>query len=427
MKFLGFIVAAFCFFTSVQADYFAKGADISWVPGQESRRIVFFDTLGVQRDIFDILKNDYQMNTIRLRVFVNPSTHWGNGLCDIPATVLMAQRAHQHGMRLMLTLHYSDSWADPGQQFKPAAWASFDVAQLEQAVTAHTTAVMVALRDVGITPEWVQIGNETNNGMLWDSNPAISGRATDNFANYARFVSAGHNAVKAISPNTKTVVHLSNGFDNELYRWNIGGLIQRGVNFDVIAMSAYPVHANLPWRENNNRIIANATDLIARFNKPVIVAEIGMDYWLEDDARDMIADLIVQLRALPNQMGQGVLYWEPQAGPGYNHYNMGAWGANGRPTRALTGFIEDRTTSVIAQSKTTDISEILAYPNPFTNFLSVKVLGEAERVTMFNFLGEIVFEGGAGDGFLSINTENFASGVYILKTDLGKKVEIFKP
>lgn len=326
---------------------FIKGADISWVPGQESRGIVFRDTLGNQRDIVDILKNDYQTNTIRLRVFVNPSNDWGNGLCDIPATVLMAKRVKNARMQLMLTLHYSDSWADPGKQNPPVAWKDFTVTQLETAVYKHTKDVMMALAAEGISPVLVQIGNETNNGMLLPT-----GDASKNMENYARFVTAGYNAVKEISPETQTVVHLSNGFDNALYRWNIGGLISNNAKFDVVGMSAYPEYAPntspKDWEMFNSKVYANISDLIKLYKKPIIIAETGMDYREENDCQNMLSDMIKKIRSISDRMGLGVVYWEPQAGPGYNRgYNLGAWGADGKPTKALNGFIDNVTYSKV--------------------------------------------------------------------------------
>ena len=325
---------------------FIKGADVSWVPGQEQNGIVFKDSSGKQRDILDILKNDYQINTIRLRVFVNPSDDWGNGLCDIASTVDMAKRIEQNGMKLMLTLHYSDSWADPGKQNPPAEWKNFNADQLETAVYNHTKEVMEALSVEGIYPVMVQIGNETNNGMLWPT-----GEASSNMGNYARFVTSGHNAVKEISPSTQTVVHLSNGFDEGLFRWNIDSLIIYNAQFDIVGMSAYPEYRNNTtvndWEDFNNDVFANITAVIARTKKPVIIAETGMHYTSEEQCRKMLADMLKKMRAIENNMGLGVLYWEPQAGPGYNRgYNLGAWGADGKPTQALKGFVETVSTSV---------------------------------------------------------------------------------
>jgi arabinogalactan endo-1,4-beta-galactosidase len=342
MNYLMFtLIAVLSFFT--YGANFIKGADISWVPGQESRGITFKDTLGKQRDILDILKNDYQINSIRLRVFVNPSDDWGNGLCDIASTVSMAKRIKNADLQLILTLHYSDSWADPGKQYPPVAWENFSAAQLEEAIYNHTKEIMEALETEDVYPVMVQIGNETNDGMLWEN-----GRASKNMGNYARFITAGNNAVKEISPETKTVVHLSNGFDNSLFRWNIGGLIDNNAKFDVIGISAYPEYAPntsaKDWKSFNSKVYSNIVDMIKLYEKPVIIAETGMHYKEETNCRDMIADMISRVRALDDHMGLGIIYWEPQAGPGYNRgYNLGAWGDNGQPTKALNGFIEDVT------------------------------------------------------------------------------------
>nr|AIA87559.1 Glyco_hydro_53 [uncultured Jonesia sp.] len=103
-------------------------------------------------------------------------------------------------MRVMLTLHYSDSWADPGQQTKPAAWSGLTFQQLMDQVWIYTRSVMTTMANYGVTPEWVQIGNETNNGLLWED-----GKASVSMQNYAYLITTGHNAVKSISSSTKTV------------------------------------------------------------------------------------------------------------------------------------------------------------------------------------------------------------------------------
>lgn len=150
------------------APAFAKGADISWVPGMEAQGYKWKDKTGVQRDILDILKNDYQINSARIRVWVNPNMNdYMNGYLNAEKAAELAQRAKNKGMSIMLTLHYSDSWADPGQQNKPYAWRNFTFQQLMDAVYSHTVYVMNTMKNKGVTPDWVQVGNETNNGMLW--------------------------------------------------------------------------------------------------------------------------------------------------------------------------------------------------------------------------------------------------------------------
>ncbi|MBN1602231.1 MAG: glycosyl hydrolase 53 family protein [Chitinispirillaceae bacterium] len=392
---------------------FIKGADISWVTGQEKNGIVFKDTLGRSRDILDILKNDYQMNTIRLRVFVNPTNDWGNGLCDINATVKMAKRVQQANMMLMLTLHYSDSWADPSKQTPPAAWKNFNVTQLEEAVYNHTKEVMSALAAVDVYPVQVQIGNETNDGMLWENGKA----SKKHMVNYARFVSSGNKAVKEISPATQTVVHLSNGFDEALYRWNIDSLIIYNAQFDIVGMSAYPEYRNNTtvndWEDFNNDVFANITSVITRSKKPVIIAETGMHYTAEEQCRKMIADMLKKMRAIKNNMGLGILYWEPQAGPGYNRgYNLGAWGADGRPTQALKGFIDSsKTSTVIAVKKQEFISSDAIYS--FAHYNSANSLKKYLHtpVQLYQANGRAIYLG-ANSKLLSTK---ISKGTYLLR------------
>lgn len=320
------------------APAFANGADISWIPGMEAQGYTWKDKSGTTRDILDILANDYGINSARIRVFVNPSSDYGNGYMTIDRAAQLAQRAQNAGMRVMLTLHYSDSWADPGQQTKPAAWSSYTFQQLMDAVWNHTRAVMNAMAAKGVTPEWVQIGNETNNGMLWDE-----GKASTNMQNYAWLVTTGHNAVKSVSSSTKTVVHVANGNDNALFRWNIGGLIANGAQFDVIGMSLYPTASN--WQSLADATLANMQDMVATYGKEVVISEVGMAYNDEAAAKAFVADMVAKTKSVG---GLGVFYWEPAAYPNYNSgYVKGAWNSDGTPTIALEGFGSTPSSSTI--------------------------------------------------------------------------------
>src|SRR5206468_7849700 len=135
---------------------------------------------------FQLMK-DIGMNSIRLRVWVNPSDGW----CNTSDVVFKAISANSLGMKLMIDFHYSDSWADPGKQNKPDAWSSTDITVLHDSVYKHTVAVLNALKAAGVTPAWVQVGNETNDGMLWPE-----GKASTSMANFASLVNAGYDAVK---------------------------------------------------------------------------------------------------------------------------------------------------------------------------------------------------------------------------------------
>ena len=147
---------------------FAKGADISWVTEMEAAGEKFYNRDGVETDCFQLMK-ELGMNAIRLRVWVNPENGW-SGKADV---VAKAKRAQAQGMDLMIDFHYSDSWADPGQQFKPAAWKGLPLNDLKAAIANHTTDVLQALKAEGITPKWVQVGNEIRPGMLWDEDASL--------------------------------------------------------------------------------------------------------------------------------------------------------------------------------------------------------------------------------------------------------------
>ena len=307
---------------------FAKGADVSWITEMEAAGKKFYNRSGTEMEGMALLKS-LGMNTIRLRVWVNPSPAW-NGAADV---VAKAVRAKNLGMRVMINFHYSDTWADPGSQTKPAAWAGLDFNALKAALAAHTTEVMNQLKTAGVTPEWVQVGNETNNGMLWPE-----GRASASMAAFAQLVNAGYDAVKAVFPSSKVIVHISNGYDNGLFRWMFDGLKNNGARYDVIGMSLYPSYASTPWQTTNRQCFDNMMDMVARYNKEVMVVEIGMPWDRADECKQIIADLIVKLKSVTGGKGLGLLYWEPQCYGGWKGYTLGAFDNSGKPTVALDPF-----------------------------------------------------------------------------------------
>jgi arabinogalactan endo-1,4-beta-galactosidase len=309
---------------------FAKGADVSWITQMEASGRKFYNKAGTETEGMALLKS-LGMNTIRLRVWVNPTPVWN----DINDVLAKAVRAKNLGMRIMINFHYSDSWADPGKQNKPAAWSGFALTDLRNALSTHTTQVLTALKNNGITPEWVQIGNETNDGMLWPN-----GRAslTGGMANYASFINAGYNATKAIFPQTRVIVHLSNGHDNGLYTWNIGGLISNGAKFDVIGMSLYPSPTD--WSTKNAQCLTNMNDLVGRYKKEVMVLEVGMSWDQAAASKAFITDLITKVKSVNENKGIGVLYWEPQSYGNWQGYTLGAFDNSGKPTIALDAFAD---------------------------------------------------------------------------------------
>jgi len=305
---------------------FAKGADISWLSQMESEGRKFYNAAGIEQDCMLVLKN-LGMNTVRLRVWVDPANGWNNK-ADVIAKAI---RAKNLGMRIMINFHYSDTWADPGHQTKPAAWTSQDIDNLKTLLSSHTIEVLNDLKLNNITPGWVQVGNETNDGMLWPE-----GKASANMTNFALLVNAGYDAAKSVFPNTKVIVHLSNGFDNNLFRWLFDGLKTHNGKWDVIGMSLYPAPGN--WSTLNTQCLNNMHDMVERYNKEVMIVEAGMSWDEPTACRSFLEDIIAKTKSLPSKKGLGVLYWEPQSYNNWQGYTLGAFDNSGEPTQALQAF-----------------------------------------------------------------------------------------
>lgn len=312
---------------------FAKGADVSWLTELESNGTLFYDANGKPQECMALLR-DLGMNSIRLRVWVNPDGGW----CGKDDVVAKAWRAQKLGMRLMIDFHYSDTWADPGKQYVPAAWKDYTFEQMKQAVADHTRDVLTALKERNIDVEWVQVGNETSDGMLWNDADgadalAVTGRASKNMANFAAYVNAGYNAVKAVYPYAKVIVHLDKGNKLSQYTWMFDGLKQHGAKWDVIGMSLYPDWiTDQTWQQVSDDCLANMQTLATKYGCNVILSEIGM-VWNSENAAPFLKKMVDGCKAL--SICEGVFYWEPETYGNLNGYDKGAFDDSGKPTVAL--------------------------------------------------------------------------------------------
>jgi arabinogalactan endo-1,4-beta-galactosidase len=401
---------------------FAKGGDVSWVSQMEDSGYKFYNNNGVQQDLFTILKGK-GMNTIRLRVWLNPWEGW----CGKNDVLAKAIRAKNAGFRIMIDFHYSDYWADPGQQAKPAAWNSYSVTQLITAIRDHTVDVLNTLKSNGITVEWVQVGNETNDGLLWED-----GRASRNMQNYARFITSGYDAVKSVYPSAKVIVHVSNGYDNSLFRWNFDGLKDNGAKWDVIGMSLYPTRSN--WPTLNTQCLANMQDMVSRYGKQVMIVEVGMEARQATDCKVFLIDLMNKTASLPNGNGLGVIYWEPQTYGRWQGYTKGAFDEKGRPTVALDAFLTNITQSTLtSQTLSARDSEVIdeggnrikTFPNPANQSLSIELpddMADVGNLTVYNDKGQPMIVRTKVGTHDELDLSALASGFYVLKFTDGKRI-----
>lgn len=303
---------------------FAKGADVSWLTQLESEGHKFYTKSGQEKELMELLRDDVGVNAIRLRVWVNPKDGW-NSIDDV---MVKARRANKLGLKLMIDFHFSDTWADPGHQETPDAWKDMNLDQLKVAVADHVDDMLSRLKAEGITPQWVQIGNETTQGMLWPLGK------DDKPANFAALVNSGYDAVKKIFPDAKVIVHLDQG--NDLWRYNhIFDILQKnGGKYDMIGMSLYPEASN--WQSMASKIMSNIKTVYQQYGKPVMICEVGMHY----NQGATCNQLISYLKSEGEKLGyvDGIFYWEPEAPAGYNGgYDKGCF-IDGHPTQALNSF-----------------------------------------------------------------------------------------
>ncbi len=311
-------------------NFFSKGADISWVTEMESKGYSFRNREGKEMECTALMK-ELGMNTVRLRVWVNPPEGW----CAKEDVLLKAKRAQDLGMRIMIDFHYSDWWADPGKQNVPEEWKGFDADRMTQAVEAHTTEVLQYLKDAGIDVTWVQVGNEVENGMLWESG-RVSGQKADTFI---RYFNAGARAVKKIYENASVILHISNSWKTGTLTW-FYDLMQAGyANYDIIGLSLYPSYwengAYPDWNGKTKNAVYNFKMLHDRYSKPVMLVEFGMPNALPEASRDCLEYILDSTEDY--EWFKGVILWEPEAEKSRFNYEYGAF-SDGMPTIALDPF-----------------------------------------------------------------------------------------
>lgn len=313
---------------------FAKGADISWLPQMEATGFKFYNEKGVAEDCFKTLK-EQGINSIRLRTFVHPSNDKTSGHCSKDETVAMAVRAKKWGMRVMVDFHYSDSWADPSQQKKPAAWEGHDFPTLLKDVYNYTFEVMAALKAAGVKPDWVQVGNETASGMIYPEGN------TSNWNQLAQLINQGFMAVKTVSPQSKVILHVDRGNDNQRFRTWFDNATSHGAKFDVIGLSYYPywLDGRPDYSLSINDLGQNLKDMAARYGKEVMVVEVGGEDIKAQNTYDMLVAVQQKVKEVPDKKGLGVFYWEPEGAKSWSGYALSAWGSNGKPTKALDAFL----------------------------------------------------------------------------------------
>ena len=216
---------------------------------------------------------------MRIRVWVDPYDKDGNpylgGTCDLKNFIRLAKLAQEKGYSVMLDIHYSDFWCDPGKQTIPKAWAHLDLAGLENKVYEYTKSLLFTAAQNGIDIKFIQVGNEITNGMLWPIGKL--GEETTPRSNYdslKRLIRAGVKACREVKPSAALVLHLERSYDQDLYNEFFSRMTD--IDYDIIGFSYYPY-----WHGTFEQFFANV-DNCKKFGKRLMIVEVGYGFTLED-------------------------------------------------------------------------------------------------------------------------------------------------
>jgi len=326
------------------------GGDISMLTKYEAHQLMAQSRYGVKtahycdkdgQVIDDVVTWVKQQgwNAARVRLFVNPenasSTDVGDGVIQNLDTVkALGRRIKEAGMSFMLDFHYSDSWADPAKQYTPAAWADLDDEALAQQVYEYTRDCLVALKDAGAEPDYIQTGNEISYGMLWgpvgtadaDLKKCYSG-SDDNWDRLASLLQHAIAACREVCPGAQIVLH-----NERVARVNVllnfyNQMASHGIDYDIIGLSYYPYY------HGSMATLGTAlTSVEQRFaDKHIMIVETGYSYHYKLGELDYSStwpltysgqeayttDLIALLKQ--HGMVNGLLWWFPEA----NEYGLG--------------------------------------------------------------------------------------------------------
>ncbi len=235
---------------------FIAAVDISSYPEIATANPTFYDLDGNQKDFLLLLKEN-GVNTVRLRLWVNPV----NGHSGFNEVMPFSQTLKANGFKTWLTLHYSDTWADPGNQEVPVQWQHLDFTTLKDSLHSYTKKVVNEIQ-----PDYIQIGNEINSGLLHPH-----GDIETNYSNFISLLQAGCSAVRENSNNCRIILHFA-GIENSDWFFNQ----VNGIDYDIIGLSYYPI-----WHGKSLRNLkTKMQDLSTSFDKEVAIVETAYPFTL---------------------------------------------------------------------------------------------------------------------------------------------------
>ena len=444
------ITGILTFISSIQSNQFINGVDISMLKQVEDNGGMFYED-GNQIDPIQLFK-EKGINTARIKIWHTPSLNYNN----LESVLEIADRANSAGMDLLLDFHYSDTWADPLNQSKPSAWLDLTFEILCDSIEEYSRHVISKLKNQNTLPKYVQIGNETDCGLLWPD-----GYVCDEFNNDtqwnklgALFMHAidGVNSALDAQDTIGIISHVSNGGN-----WFFNNLIEQGVHINILSISYYPM-----WHGTLTDLIQNMDELGNEFQKPVLVVETAYPFTLQwNDYTNNIIGLETQLLegyeaseegqllflhdlitlVNENNYGLGICYWAPdwistdQFGSPWE--NQALFDFNGEANDAITAF--DNSSTAITRVDNFSFDNIHNYPNPFNPITTLQydlINDEFVNITIYDMLGNVINNlvqdnQNSGKNSVQWNATNnqgepVSTGVYLYKIQAGNLVNTKK-
>ena len=314
------------------------GGDISLLPTYEEHGAKYLDKDGkaIAGGMVAYFK-EQGWNAMRVRLFVDPSkastAHQGEGVRqDLEYVKALGKQIKDAGLSFMLDFHYSDTWTDPGKHSTPSSWTSSNPEELAATLKAYTKDCLQQLIAAGATPDFVQPGNEITYGMLWPTGhcyPDGGNYGTGTFANFAKYLKAGIEAIRETCPDAKIVIQteLSKATNVTSFYKTLKNYTD---DYDIIGLSYYPHwHGKLSILDNLLTTLENTYP-----DKKIQIVETGYFHaWYPSDASYKISefpnwpatdtgqlqftkDLIATLNT--HSSVDGLYWWFPEA----NEYGL---------------------------------------------------------------------------------------------------------
>jgi arabinogalactan endo-1,4-beta-galactosidase len=318
------------------------GLDLSFAKQNEDRGIKYTDTDGVVKPSYQIFK-EHGYNWGRIMICNEPVS--SRLTQDLKYVISSGQDLKRHGLKFLLDYMFSNGWANPMTQPTPEAWKNLTHKERVTAVYNYVFETMTALKDAGVMPDMVQIGNEIGNGFLWpDGRVRYDSLEFAKWGNLTDYLTAGAKAIREVSAKAdpvKIMVHVDFGGDVEMTKIFYEKMREYKVDYDVIGLSFYPwSHGTLLNLRDNLRMAA------IEFGKEIIVVETGYNWKESRDFKtvkppfpetpegqrqwfEAVNEIVMNT---PNGLGKGVYWWHPMFG------NRGFFDENGKVQPIINAF-----------------------------------------------------------------------------------------